>query len=145
MAKCDIVVVGAGPAGSIAAMILAGNGLDVMVLEKKQEIGPPKRCAEGISLEGLRDVSITPHPRWAVNEIFGAVLYSPSGSKIEIRNENVMGCVLERKFFEKMLAADAIRAGAKYLLKTQATGVLRDCSHISGIRAIQMGRELEIE
>jgi len=39
----DAVVVGAGPAGLMAAKILAENGLDILLVEKKQEIGTPKK------------------------------------------------------------------------------------------------------
>ena len=48
--KCDVVVVGAGPAGSTAARTAAEAGLDVVLLEKRQEIGEPVRCAEGLSI-----------------------------------------------------------------------------------------------
>ncbi len=41
----DVIVVGAGPAGSIAARTAARNGLDVLLIEKRQEIGDPVRCA----------------------------------------------------------------------------------------------------
>ena len=39
----DVIVVGAGPGGSIAAMVAAENGLSVLLLEKRQEIGSPVR------------------------------------------------------------------------------------------------------
>ena len=49
----DVIVVGAGPAGSIAARTVARAGLDVLLIEKRQEIGDPVRCAEGTGKEGL--------------------------------------------------------------------------------------------
>jgi len=45
----DVVVVGAGPAGSTAARFAANQGAAVALLEKDREIGVPVRCAEGIS------------------------------------------------------------------------------------------------
>ena len=45
--KYDVLVIGAGPAGSIAAKTAAEKGLDVLLIEKRQEIGDPVRCAEG--------------------------------------------------------------------------------------------------
>jgi len=45
----DVVVVGAGPAGSVTAKHLALRGLDVLLIERNQEIGVPVRCAEGVS------------------------------------------------------------------------------------------------
>ena len=41
--ECDVIVVGAGPGGSIAAKVAAENGLSVLLLEKRQEIGAPVR------------------------------------------------------------------------------------------------------
>jgi hypothetical protein len=45
----DVLVVGAGPAGSVAAKTAADRGLNVLLIEKKQEIGEPVRCAEGMT------------------------------------------------------------------------------------------------
>jgi digeranylgeranylglycerophospholipid reductase len=57
------VIVGAGPAGSTAARDAARRGLSVLLLEKRQEIGSPVRCAEGIAHDLLVDF-IEPDPRW---------------------------------------------------------------------------------
>jgi len=46
---CDLVVVGAGPAGATTARYAAERGLEVLLLEKRQEIGSAVRCAEGIN------------------------------------------------------------------------------------------------
>lgn len=42
----DIVVVGAGPAGTVAARYAAQNGVSVLILEKDRDVGYPVRCAE---------------------------------------------------------------------------------------------------
>ena len=42
----DVVVVGAGPAGSITAKTAAEHGLDVLLIERNQETGVPVKCAE---------------------------------------------------------------------------------------------------
>ena len=49
----DVIIVGAGPGGAMAARKCAEGGLDVLLLEKRQEIGAPKRCGEGISYRRL--------------------------------------------------------------------------------------------
>lgn len=46
---CDVLVVGAGPSGSMTSKWAAKNGAHVIMIEKRQEIGSPVRCGEGIS------------------------------------------------------------------------------------------------
>jgi digeranylgeranylglycerophospholipid reductase len=54
----DVIVVGAGPAGSSVARFCAENGLSVLVVEKRQEIGSPKRCGEGLSKSAIERMGI---------------------------------------------------------------------------------------
>ena len=50
----DVVVVGGGPAGSMAAWEAAKGGASVCMLEKDRDIGYPVRCGEAASDLGLR-------------------------------------------------------------------------------------------
>ena len=77
--KCDMVVVGAGPAGSMTAKTAADEGLDVVLLEKRQEIGDPVRCAEGVSKAALAKM-VEPDPSWIAAEVKGARIYAPDGT-----------------------------------------------------------------
>src|SRR3989304_5611802 len=45
----DAIIIGAGPAGTACAKKLAENGFTVKVYDKREEIGSPKRCAEGLT------------------------------------------------------------------------------------------------
>jgi digeranylgeranylglycerophospholipid reductase len=118
MQDFDAIVVGAGPAGLRAASRLARARLRVLCLEKKQEIGVPKRCAEGLGMGWVKALGLKPNRRWALQEIDGAALYAPSGKKLELRFNETSGYIIERRVFEKELAIGASLGGA--LIKTKA-------------------------
>lgn len=130
MIETDIMVIGAGPAGSTAAKHAALNGAEVLLIDKKSEIGTPKRCAEGVSKEGLKRLGIDPHPRWITKELSGVRMVSPNGTDVLLDENKVKlpeaGYILERKIFDKFLAMDAARAGAQIMIKTLATGLQRE-------------------
>ena len=139
----DVVVVGAGPAGSTAARFAAENGASVLVIEKRQEIGAPKRCAEGLNREVLEGLGVPISEKYTTSNISGAILYSPKGKKV-VLDKVGEGFVLERKVFEKHLAALAIRKGAKYMVKTTVTDVLKDRGRVVGVKADFMGEEFKV-
>ncbi|HJQ93414.1 MAG TPA: NAD(P)/FAD-dependent oxidoreductase, partial [Candidatus Thermoplasmatota archaeon] len=147
----DVLVVGLGPGGLIALREFARQGFTVLGIDRKQELGWPKRCAEGVSDEGLAFCGVKPDPAWAYGRIEGAAIYSPSGKRVVLEDASTYGWVVERKIFEKHLARDAILAGGKIMVKTQAVGLLRKPSApdgspgpVAGIRAEFMGRQFDI-
>lgn len=140
-----MVVIGAGPGGSNAARTAAEEGLDVLLIEKRQEIGAPKRCGEGLSVGGIKNLGLTPDPRWAVNEIRGASVYAPNGKRISVRYPETIGYVLERKIFDKYLAMNAARAGAKVLARTVATGLIMEDGFVKGVRFNRFGEDFEVQ
>jgi digeranylgeranylglycerophospholipid reductase len=145
----DIVVVGAGPAGSITAKYAAMAGADVLLIEKRQEIGSPVRCGEGIAGgRWFEEAGITPDEKWITHRVKGAKIVSPDGSKLHIDEKiagKEVGMVIERDIFDKELAKDAAKAGAKIMVKTAATGLLWEGDKVAGVKAVSLGNELDIK
>lgn len=148
MLVVDVLVIGAGPAGSSAAKHAALNGAEVLMIDKKSEIGSPKRCAEGVSKEGLKELGIKPNSRWITKELSGIRMVSPNGTDVVLDEDKVKlpeaGYILERKVFDKFMAMDAARAGAQIMVKTLATGLVRDGDRVI-VSAEHMGHEFEIQ
>jgi len=115
----DVIIAGAGPAGLYAGLELAKGKASVLILDRKQEIGCPKRCAEGLSLRWFNILGLKVDPAYAIQPIHGAALYSPDGKQVMMKNKEPQGYILERKIMEKHLAIDAVKKGAKILLKHQ--------------------------
>ncbi len=127
--ETDVLVIGAGPAGSTAAKHAASGGAKVLLMDKKSEIGAPKRCAEGVSNGGLESLGIEHNPRWITRQLDGVRLIAPDGTNVWLTSDKVdlpeAGCILERKVFDKYMAMDAGRAGAEIKIKTLATSMER--------------------
>jgi digeranylgeranylglycerophospholipid reductase len=131
----------------MAAMTAASAGLKVAILEKRQEIGDPVRCAEGVSKAGLSDL-IKPEPSWIAAEVKGARIYAPDGASIvmsEDKSGNEVGYVMERKIFDRALAMKAAVAGAEVMVKTRALSLQRESGKISGISAVRFGERISLE
>jgi len=130
----------------MAAKTAALAGLKVVMLEKRQEIGDPVRCAEGVSKRALCRM-MKPEPEWISSEVKGARIYAPDGTSIvmsEDKSGGEVGYVLERKIFDRGLAMQAAQAGAQVMVKARATGLLKKDGAISGVSALHIGEPLKI-
>jgi digeranylgeranylglycerophospholipid reductase len=127
----DIVIVGGGPAGLLAAARCAEAGLDVLVLEEHPRIGEPTHCTGIISMECADLVKIPDEV--VLNRLTRARLIAPGGVHTEVQlgdegKEQVL--VIDRGEFDRRLAQDAATAGA-----TVRTGVRADGLAVSASRA----------
>jgi len=143
--KYDVVVVGAGPSGSMAAKTIAESGAGVLLVEKHQAIGTPVHCAEAIWAGVLEEVGIEPDPRWITNKVKGGYIFTPQGEKVLYSTGEPAGLMVERKVFDKFLALEAGRAGADIMMRTRAVGVIKEGHYVRGIEAVREGERFSVE
>jgi digeranylgeranylglycerophospholipid reductase len=143
----DVLVVGAGPAGSVTAKHAAQNGAKTLMIEKRQEIGSPVRCGEGIARAWLDELGIKPDKKWISYQVTGARVISPGGHVVTLTEKmagNEVGYVIERDTFDRALAEEAATAGAEVMVKTSAVDVIRKDGRIAGVKARHMGMAFDI-
>ncbi len=135
----DVIVVGAGPAGSTVARWAALGGASVLVLEKDRDIGMPVRCGEAVSNRSLETI-VDIDSRWIAATIRRFRLVSPSGHVVE-PDLGGYGYVLERRLFDYDLARLAGEAGAEVRTKCYVSGLLESDGAWTGVRYEYNGRD----
>jgi geranylgeranyl reductase family protein len=106
-----ISVIGAGPAGSYAALQLAKQGHDVHVFEDHDEVGIPVQCT-GIVTHGLWDL-IPKEPSIIRTELESVRIHAPNGSSTAVKLHEF---VLDRAKLDQYIAKLAQKSGATYHL-----------------------------
>ena len=141
-AKYDVAIVGAGPAGSSAAIRLASAGRRVILIEKAR-FPREKLCGEFVSPEcrphfdelGLNGQIDAAHGA----EIRETVFYANSGRSVAVPNEwfgstGAPALGLSRAEMAARLLDRAAELGVEIMQETSATGLLFDNESVSGVR-----------
>ncbi|HET7407991.1 MAG TPA: geranylgeranyl reductase family protein [Mycobacteriales bacterium] len=128
----DVVVVGAGPAGSTAAYHLAQAGIDVLLLEKA-EFPREKVCGDGLTPRAVRQllrmgIDTSPEAGWLHNRGLRII---GGGMRLQLPWPDLAtypdyGLVRPRTDFDELLARTAQKAGARLHERTAVTGPVRD-------------------
>lgn len=142
--RYDVVVVGGGPAGSVAARYVAEAGLSVIILEKDRDIGYPVRCGEAVAHEGLEQF-IDIDSKFISSYIDKFIMVAPNGEEVEFPLGGVKGYVLDRKIFDYELAKIAAKYGAEILTKAYVYDLIKKDGKVSGVKYEFQGEKLEIE
>ncbi|GAG91330.1 unnamed protein product, partial [marine sediment metagenome] len=96
----DAIVIGAGPAGLLAANEIAKRGYTVQVLEEHERVGEPDHCAGLLSTSGLKRLGIKLPKDIIQNTVAGARIYSPAGHSILVERGKREANVIDRKQFD---------------------------------------------
>ena len=137
----DVLVIGGGPGGAIAAKTAAEKGLSACIVEKRPAIGAPVRCAEGIGKEALCEF-IDPDPHWISAEMTGAAIVAPDGFEMKLESKfagNKVGYILDRKFFDRELVWRAAEAGADVAVKSRASAPIIENGCVKGAKIESCG------
>src|SRR5215468_9153840 len=141
--SADVVVVGAGPAGSSTAFHLAQAGLDVLLLEKSH-FPREKVCGDGLTPRAVKQlvgmgIPLTAEDGWFPNKglriIGGGVRLELDWP--ELASYPGYGMMRNRRGFDETLARAAAKAGARLLEGVNVTGPVLDeaSGRITGVTA----------
>jgi geranylgeranyl reductase family protein len=143
----DVIIVGAGPAGSTAAFYLAHAGCDVLLLEKST-FPREKVCGDGLTPRAVRQlvnmgITLGPQDGWLPNKGLRII---GGGVRIELAWPELssypgFGLVRTRRAFDEILARAAQKAGARLLEGITVTGPVLDeaSGRITGVTARPSG------
>ena len=116
----DVIVVGAGPCGNMAALELAKQGISVAVLDWRTNIGD-KLCTGIIGRECAE--LFPPAPEHIHGEARSATIVSPHGRRYRIERSETQAFIVDRAAYVASVAERAQGAGAEYILDTRVMDI----------------------
>ena len=130
--KYEVIVAGAGPAGSAAARECAQLGLSVLCLEEHGTIGYPVQCAGLLSNAAFFECRVRSE-RSVLNKVTGARVISGAGSELLIDAKTTKAVVVDRGTLDREMAEAAADAGAGFRLRTAVYDVRRNAVRTRGV------------
>lgn len=133
--ECDVLVLGAGPAGSCAARFLAEKHLDVILVDqhKRRDIGK-KVCGEGLTTIGLKRAGLYPPPKELGTQYLasGKLISPDQHTTIPLIFGQKDGYAIDRNVFGELLIQKAEQAGAKVLFESTASDLIWKDNKVAG-------------
>ena len=130
---CDVLVVGAGPAGSACAQQLAAGGLDVLLVDQ-HDFPRDKVCGDGLipdSHAALRRLGVYEEVQALAQPVAHVRCIAPSGGHVDVPGSL---SVLPRKVLDHVLVRAAPRAGARLLTPLRFETPLLEGDRVVGAR-----------
>lgn len=124
--KHEVVVVGAGPAGGLAARQLARKGHTVLILEEHKKVGQPVHCAGLIGINGLHENGVIPKSKVIIRRVRQSIFHAPGGGQLVLDKGEPHAYVLHRDRLDQQIVKEAEAAGATLQLETRVIRCKRD-------------------
>ncbi|HAL48702.1 MAG: NAD(P)/FAD-dependent oxidoreductase [SAR202 cluster bacterium] len=124
----DVIVIGAGPAGNIAASELASRGWDVAVIDWRENLGE-KLCTGIVGMECHERFPV--RPEHIYRHARSATVYSPSGKEYPVLAEKPTALIVDRAAYIRSMADTAMACGAEYILGSRVSRFQSDNSGIT--------------
>ncbi|HPM26633.1 MAG TPA: FAD-dependent oxidoreductase, partial [Methanothrix sp.] len=126
----DVAVIGAGPAGSMAAKYAAKAGASTILLEEHAGAGWPVQCAGLLGREALAESELAAGS-FILGGMKGAAIFSPGGVRLDFKAQDRRAWVVDRRLFDRALVEQALEEKVAF----------RPCARVEEIRR---GRERSI-
>ena len=134
----DLIVVGAGPAGSSAAYAAAKNGIKVALLEKEENVAQTVRTSGVTWIDYAKEFGI---PEDCYNPIRTYNFCSPNNT-VSITDNKPKAAVLDVRKTYRFLADMAKKNGAEIFVNTNVTNVITENGSIVGVKASSPNSEM---
>ena len=138
--EMDLIVVGAGPGGLMAANRAAELGLRTLLIEKQQEIGYPVHTSGGTYVRDMEELGI---PSRYCNQVL-KLTFASSHNEAEFVYSRPETCVLDVRGTYQFLAVEAARRGSQIQLGTTVQGALREGNAVVGVSASRFGGNVQL-
>jgi digeranylgeranylglycerophospholipid reductase len=140
----EVLVVGAGPAGCAAAMTSAGGGAKTLLIDRKKEIGTPVQCGEVVGESFIKQLKLKLPPQ-AIASVQDHTRFLLDRRLMIVSHESYWRSVtLERKIFDKLLAAEAAEAGASVHADTKLVSLEMDGSRVKSADLVHQGKTITV-
>lgn len=143
MTEYDVIVIGAGPAGSAAAKAAAERGAKTVLLEEHNRVGIPSHCT-GLLHSSERpdiveEILLTMDKRVVIlkpGEYSELRVFAPDGRLLQSDRWPFDRYLVDRAVFDQELAKQAVSAGADLFLSTRVTGLMKRDETIIGVTTV---------
>ncbi|OPY50164.1 MAG: Digeranylgeranylglycerophospholipid reductase [Methanosaeta sp. PtaU1.Bin112] len=136
----DVAVIGAGPAGSMAAKYSAKSGARTILLEEHAGAGWPVQCAGLLGQEAMAESEISSRSI-VLQAMRGATVFSPGCRRLDFKAKAAKAWVVDRRLFDQAMLAQAVAKGAELRIRSNVRKIRRERGY--SILTLAGGREIK--